>query len=72
LRLGRGRSVFGVALLAFAADAAVWWIVHASPAYQLAFRPAEVAADYYGLVGMMALLLATWLLERSRADTAAV
>ena len=70
-RLARGRQAFGLAVLAFAADAAVWWITHAMPAYQLAFTETEVAADDYSLVGMAALLLAIWLLERSRSGSAA-
>jgi hypothetical protein len=70
-RLARGRQAFGFALLAFAADAAVWWVVHAMPAYQLAFTEAEVAADDYSLIGMAALLLGIWLVERWRSGSAA-
>ncbi|HEX3699967.1 MAG TPA: hypothetical protein VHV27_04765 [Phenylobacterium sp.] len=70
-RLARGRHAFGLALLAFAANAALWWILHAMPAYQLAFTPGELAADYYSLGGMLALLLAIWLTERSPSDHAA-
>ncbi|THD77465.1 MAG: hypothetical protein E7812_16200 [Phenylobacterium sp.] len=70
-RLARGRQAFGLAVLAFAADAAVWWITHAMAAYQLAVSEAEVAADDYSLIGMAAVLLAIWLVERSRSGSAA-
>jgi hypothetical protein len=70
-RLARGRAAFGLSLLAFAADTTLWWIMHAMPAYQLAFTPSELAADYYSLGGMLALLIAIWLLERSRSGPAA-
>jgi hypothetical protein len=71
-RLGRGRPAFGLALLAFTADAALWWILYAMPVYQLAFTSGEVVADTYSLGGMLALLLAIWLLERSRSGPAPV
>ena len=70
-RLGRGRPVFGLSLFAFAADTVLWWIVHAMPAYQLAYTPAELGDDYMTLAGMMALLLAIWIVERSQSGRAA-
>jgi hypothetical protein len=69
-RLARGRPAFGLSLFAFAGDTVLWWTVHAMPAYQLAYTPAEVGDDYMTLAGMMALLLAIWIVERSQSGRA--
>jgi hypothetical protein len=70
-RLGRGHMVFGLSLFAFALDTLLWWVVHAMPAYQLAYTPAELGDDYLTLAGMMALLLAIWIIERTQSGRAA-
>jgi hypothetical protein len=71
-RIARDRLAFGLSLFAFTADAAFWWIVHAMPAYQLAYTPAELGDDYLSLFGMLALLLAIWIVERSQSGRAAI
>lgn len=70
-RLGRGRPVFGLALFTFAGETLLWWSIHAMPAYQIAYTPAELGEDYLTLAGMMALLLAIWVVERSQSGQAA-
>jgi len=67
VRLIRGRPAFGLYLLAIAADGALWWVMHASEAYQLAFTPAEAQLDYATLAAMILVAVLIWLAERRAA-----
>lgn len=71
-RLIRGRSALGLYLGALLVDAVLWWVMHATPAYQQVFTPAELREDYVILLVTGIVAAAIWRVERSgRAATAA-
>jgi hypothetical protein len=71
LRLLRGWPAFGLYLVALAVDGALWWVMHASEAYQQAFTPAELQMDYVMLAGMALVGVLIWVAERRPAPHAA-
>lgn len=66
-RLVRGRPALGLYVLAILADGALWWVMHAKEAYQQAFTPAELQADYATLFAMLLAGVLIWLAERRPA-----
>jgi hypothetical protein len=66
-RLMRGQTAFGLYLIALGADAGLWWIMHASEAYQRAFTQAELQLDYVMLAAMVVVALLIWIAERRPA-----
>jgi hypothetical protein len=66
-RLLHGRPTFSLYLAAIVADGALWWVMHASEAYQQAFSPAELQTDYLMLAGMALVGVLIWLAERRPA-----
>jgi hypothetical protein len=66
-RLVRGRPALGLYLLTLIADGALWWVMHAKEAYQRAFTPAELQADYVVLAAMALVGVLIWFAERRPA-----
>jgi len=63
-RLILDRPAFGLYVLAVVADGALWWVMHATEAYQQAFTPAELELDYVMLAGMFLVGLLIWVADR--------
>lgn len=69
-RLVRGRSALGFYVVALFANAALWWAVQSSTAYQQVFTQAELQLDYALLLATAVFGVLIWWLERKPAAEA--
>lgn len=64
VRLARGHGALGLYVAALMLDAARWWLMQSSTAYQEIFTEAELQLDYVLLLGIALAGVTIWWLEK--------
>jgi len=64
VRLVRGQPALGFYVVALFLDAARWWLMQSSTAYQQVFTPAELEFDYVLLLGTALAGVTIWWIEK--------